>query len=385
MLIQGKGGESMQQTMRRALFIVIVISLFAVPSEVLSEDKFGEIVNLPLQILPPIIPDDNPITKEKVALGKNLYFDKRLSADNTISCATCHDPKFGFADGKALAEGIKGKKGARNSPTTLNAGFYDFQFWDGRAETLEDQAKQPLINPVEMGMKDHDELVKKLRGIKEYSELFKNVFGTEEFTIDHIVQAIASFERTLVTFNSPFDRFIAGDKNAISESAKRGWKLFNEKARCNNCHGFVESYPFFTDNKFHNIGVGAKNIGNTGFEELAKKAETEKDIARLAHEKGASELGRFLVTRERKDIGAFKTPGLREIALTAPYMHDGSETTLEAVIDFYNKGGEQNRFLDGGIRPLDLTKEETKDIVEFLKTLTSDDIVRLQKKFAHDM
>jgi cytochrome c peroxidase len=374
----------MQQTVKCALFIVIV-SLFIVPSEVLSADNFVEIVNLPSQVLPPIIPDDNPITKEKVALGRKLYFDKRLSADDTVSCATCHDPKFAFADGKALAEGIKGKKGARNSPTALNAAFYDFQFWDGRAETLEEQAKQPLINPVEMGMKDHNELVRKLRGIKEYSESFKNVFGTEEFTIEHIVQAIASFERTLVTFNSPFDRFIAGDKDAISESAKRGWKLFNEKARCNNCHGFVESYPFFTDNKFHNVGVGAKNIGNKGFEELAKRAETEKDIARLAHEKGASELGRFLVTRERKDIGAFKTPGLREIALTAPYMHDGSETTLEAVIDFYNKGGEQNRFLDGGIRPLDLSKEEIGDLVEFLKTLTSDDVVRLQKEFAHDM
>jgi cytochrome c peroxidase len=374
----------MQQTVKCALFIVIV-SLFIVPSEVLSADNFVEIVNLPSQVLPPIIPDDNPITKEKVALGRKLYFDKRLSADDTVSCATCHDPKFAFADGKALAEGIKGKKGARNSPTALNAAFYDFQFWDGRAETLEEQAKQPLINPVEMGMKDHDALVKKLRGIKEYSESFEKVFGTREFTIDQIVRAVASFERTLITFNSPFDRFIAGDKDAISESAKRGWKLFNEKARCNNCHGFVESYPFFTDNKFHNVGVGAKNIGNKGFEELAKRAETEKDIARLAHEKGASELGRFLVTKERKDIGAFKTPGLREIALTAPYMHDGSETTLEAVIDFYNKGGEHNRFLDGGIRPLDLSKEEIRDLVEFLKTLTSDDFVRLQKEFAHDM
>ena len=374
----------MQQTVKCALFIVIV-SLFIVPSEVLSADNFVEIVNLPSQVLPPIIPDDNPITKEKVALGRKLYFDKRLSADDTVSCATCHDPKFAFADGKALAEGIKGKKGARNSPTALNAAFYDFQFWDGRAETLEEQARQPLINPVEMGMKDHDELVKKLQGIKEYSESFEKVFGTREFTIDQIVRAVASFERTLVTFNSPFDRSIAGDKDAISESAKRGWKLFNEKARCNNCHGFVESYPFFTDNKFHNVGVGAKNIGNKGFEELAKRAETENDIAGLAHEKGASELGRFLVTKERKDIGAFKTPGLREIALTAPYMHDGSETTLEAVIDFYNKGGEQNRFLDGGIRPLDLSKEEIRDLVEFLKTLTSDDFVRLQKEFAHDM
>jgi cytochrome c peroxidase len=375
----------MQQSMRCALFVVIIISLCIIPTKVLPEDQFEEIVKLPSQILPPLIPENNPVTKEKVALGRKLYFDKRLSADNTVSCATCHNPKFGFADGKALAEGIKGQKGARNSPTTLNAGFYDFQFWDGRVETLEAQAKQPLINPVEMGMKDHVEVVKKLREIKEYRESFNKVFGTEEFTIDHIVQAIASFERTLVTFNSPFDRFIAGDENAISESAKRGWKLFNDKARCNNCHGFVESYPFFTDNKFHNIGVGAKNIGNTGFEELAKKAETEKDIAKLAHEEGASELGRFLVTKERKDIGAFKTPGLREIALTTPYMHDGSETTLEAVIDFYNKGGEQNRFLDGGIRPLDLTKEETKDLVEFLKTLTSDEIVRLQKEFTNDM
>ncbi len=372
----------MHQSIKNALVGIMVISLFMIPTKALAEDQFEEIVNLPPQILPPIIPDDNPVTKEKVALGRKLYFDKRLSADSTVSCATCHDPKSCFADGKKVAEGIKGQKGARNSPTTLNAGFYDFQFWDGRVETLEDQAKQPLTNPLEMGMKDHDVVVKKLRGISEYRELFTKVFVTEDFTIDHIAQAIASFERTLVTFNSPFDRFIAGDEKAISESAKRGWKLFNGKARCNDCHGHVESYPFFTDNKFHNIGVGAKNLR---FEELAKRAEREKDVAKLSHEEGASELGRFLVTKKSKDIGAFKTPGMREIALTAPYMHDGSESTLESVIEFYNKGGEPNRFLDGGIRPLDLTKEEEKDIVELLKTFTSDDIVRLQKEFSKDM
>ncbi len=364
-------------------FLVFII--FFTPFEIFSGDNFT--LKLPEGVLLPIIPDNNPLTVKKVNLGRKLYFDKRLSIDDTVSCATCHDPRFGFADGKPVSIGIKNQKGARNSPTTLNSAFFDFQFWDGRVETLEEQAKQPIINPIEMGMPSHDILIKKLKGIKEYSHLFKEAFGTENFTIEHVAQAIASFERTLITFNSPFDRFIAGDINAINESAKRGWQLFNGKARCNTCHGFSQSFPFFTDNKFHNIGVGAKKLKER-FEELARQAEeakTAEEIDRLALSEGASELGRFLVTRKRSDIGAFKTPGLRNIALTAPYMHDGSELTLESVIEFYDRGGEPNPFLDGGMRALNLTENEKKDIVEFLKTLTSDDIPALVKEFTKDI
>lgn len=334
------------------------------------------VLELPPGILEPIIPEDNPLSVEKVALGKTLYFDKRLSVDNTISCAACHDPRFGFADGKKVAEGIQQKKGARNSPTTLNTAFLETQFWDGRAPSLEEQAKGPLVNPVEMGMPSHEALVTKLRKIPEYRRTFREVFGTEEFTIDHVAKAIASFERILNTFNSPFDRFIAGDQTALSPTAQRGWELFRGKARCITCHEFNATYPFFTDNKFHNIGVAMKAVS---FEALARRAAVETDVAKLAHEPGAAELGRYVVTKQPKDIGAFKTPGLRNIALTAPYMHDGSEATLETVIEFYDKGGIPNPNLDGGMRSLGLTAEQAKDLVAFLKALTSDDLPALIK------
>lgn len=343
-----------------------------------EEEKSGALLlRLPPGVLEPVIPEENPLTGGKVALGRTLYFDKRLSLDDTVSCATCHDPKLGFADGKKVGEGIQNKKGARNSPTTLNAAFLDTQFWDGRAPTLEEQAKGPLINPLEMGMPSHEVLIAKLRKISEYRRAFQDVFGTEEFTIDHAARAIASFERTLNTFDSPFDRFIAGDKTAISPSAQNGWGLFLGKARCITCHEFNQAYPFFTDNKFHNIGVAMKDVN---FEALARKAAAVTDAAVLAHEPGAAELGRYLVTKQPKDIGAFKTPGLRNIALTAPYMHDGSEPTLESVIDFYDKGGVPNPNLDGGMRPLQLTDQEKKDLVELMRALSSDDLPRLVKE-----
>lgn len=333
------------------------------------------VLPLPPGVLEPVIPEDNPLTKEKVALGKTLFFDKRLSADDTISCATCHDPEKGFADGKVIAIGIKDQKGTRNSPTVLNAAFFDAQFWDGRAITLEEQAKQPIVNPKEMGMPSHNALAEKISGIPEYKTAFQAVFGTEKITIDYIAMAIASFERTLISFNTPFDRFIAGNKEAISASAQRGWKLFQGKARCITCHEFNVSYPFFTNNKFHNVGVAMKG---KDFEFLARKAAgADADPAVLAQEEASSELGHYLVTKEPKDIGAFKTSGLRNIALTAPYMHDGSEPILEDVVEFYNKGGVPNPNLDGGIRPLNLTEDEKKDLVEFMKSLTSDDLAGL--------
>jgi cytochrome c peroxidase len=334
-------------------------------------------LSLPSDVIPPLIPDDNPLAAAKVALGEKLYFDARLSADNTVSCATCHDPAKGFADGKVLAVGIGKKTGSRNSPTVINAAFNDFQFWDGRASTLEEQAKGPLTNPVEMGMASYDALVGKLQAIAEYPPLFKQAFDSDQINIDNVARAIASYERTVFSFSSPFDRFNAGDKSAMSASAQRGWDLFNGKARCNDCHGYVASAPTFTDNKFHNIGV-AMHAAN--FAELARKAgESPESTSDLAHAAGYSELGRFLVTKEPKDIGAFKTPGLRNVALTAPYMHDGSQRTLEEVIKFYDKGGEDNPYLDGGIRALKLTAQEQTDLVEFMKALTSDDLTRFSK------
>jgi len=328
-----------------ALKIVFSI-LFLLVSSNLSAYCEPYKLAIPLGLTEPAIPENNPMTVEKIALGKKLYFDKRLSADDTVACSNCHDPKLGFADALPTSAGIRGQFGPRNAPTVLNSAFYDLQFWDGRVPSLEDQAKGPIINPVEMGMASHDDLVKKLKGIPEYVKDFQAVFGAE-ITIDRIVQAIAAFERTLISGNSPFDRFFYNsESDAISEPAKKGLLVFRGKGRCLNCHDFNPIYALFTDNKFHNIGVGMD------------KAEPDP--------------GRFKVTGNSADQGAFKTSTLRNIALTAPYMHDGSQKTLEEVVEFYNQGGHKNPYLDGGIVPLNLTDQEKKDLVEFLKSLTGE-------------
>ncbi len=323
---------------------------------------------LPRDLWEILVPETNPVTPEKVALGRKLYFDKRLSKDGTVACATCHDPTKGFSDGKKVSEGIGGQKGTRNAPTVLNSIFYEFQFWDGRAGSLEEQAKGPMINPVEMGMASHDDVVKAVRAVPEYAAAFKAAFG-HDATIDDVVAAIASYERTVVTGNSPFDRFVAGDKAAMSESAQRGWALWSGKARCNTCHPFGSATPNFSDNKFHNIGVAAKG---RDFGALARQAAQEGDPQKLAFHKDFSELGRYVTTKQPKDIGAFKTSGLRDIALSAPYMHDGSEATLLDVVKFYDKGGEPNPYLDGGIVPLKLSEQEMKDLVAFMEALTGE-------------
>lgn len=354
------------------------VAAAASPQGFQAQIPFG----LPADLWNELIPADNPMTPNKIALGEKLYFDKRLSIDQTVSCATCHDPATALAEINAVGVGIQNKKGARNSPTVLNSMFNESQFWDGRAPTLEEQAKLPIINPIEMGMPDHAAVVKRVSEIAEYQKEFADVFGKDGITIDTIAKAIAAFERTQLSGNSPFDRFIAGDQKAISEAAKRGWELFNGKARCISCHTFNASSPFFSDFKFHNIGVAAKD---QDFPKLARRARQVLDadpkraeplIDEMALSPGFSELGRYLVTKQPKDIGAFKTSMLRDIELTAPYMHNGSEKTLLDVVIFYNKGGEINPNLDGGMRPLKLSDPEMEDIVELMKTFTSDDTRR---------
>jgi cytochrome c peroxidase len=337
---------------------------------------------IPEGVLPPEIPEDNPLTAAKVELGKKLYFDVRLSKQGNISCATCHSPEAGFADprGTKTSAGGDGRFGPRNTPTSLNAAFLSEQFWDGRAATLEDQAVLPFINPIEMGIPDHAALERLVAGLADYPPLFRHAFGTEEVTVDRIGKAIASFERTLISLSAPIDRFLAGDPDAISQAAKRGWALFNSKARCNTCHGHVGAFPLFTDELYHNIGVETKDVDFEGLAQKALEAAKSPEVfEKLAFEPDASALGRFIVTREPKDIGAFKTPQLRNVALTAPYMHDGSEATLKAVIEFYDRGGTPNAYLDGGIRPLDLTEQEKADLVELMKTFTSEDLDRFQE------
>lgn len=332
---------------------------------------------LPLGIPPALyqylLPKDNPQTPEKIALGKQLFFDTRLSADGTVACSTCHDQNKGFVDRFPTSKGIHAQFGKRNAPTAMNAMFQQTFFLDGRAPSLEDQAKLPIVNPIEMGMKDGAAVTAKVAAVPEYVSAFNAVFH-EPVSYQNIARAIASYERTLVFGNSPFDRFLAGDAHALTDSERRGWSLFNGKGRCMSCHGFSESQPFFTDNRFHNIGIAAHKAN---FVELATKARRMvesgniKQIDELAIQTDLSELGRFLVTKNYADTGAFKTSGLRNIALTAPYMHDGSLATLWDVMDHYNKGGIQNPFLDGGMQRLGLTENEIDDLVAFLGSLTS--------------
>ena len=312
---------------------------------------------IPVQQWRKRIPADNPITAEKVKLGEALYFDKRLSADGTVSCATCHDPASAFTDRNATAVGSRSSRGTRNAPTVLNAMFSATLFWDGRTRSLEEQAKQPLVSASEMGMQDYDAVVARVADDPDYVQRFGRVFKSK-VTIDAIVKAIAAFERTQLSGNSPFDRFMVGKGNAISAAQKRGWDLFRGKAQCIQCHAFSPGSPFFSDFDFHNTGVAMNGLAHT--HEIAATAD----------------FGRYRVTNRRGDMGAFKTPTLRDVELTAPYMHDGSQKTLLDVVRFYDRGGEANPYLDRRIGPLNLTDSEMNALVEFMRSLTSDEVLR---------
>jgi len=253
------------------------------------------------------------------------------------------------------------------------------QFWDGRAESLEAQAKMPLVNPDEMGNASHDEVVKRIAEIPEYSKAFQQVFNAP-VSIDLIAKAIASFERMLVSANSPFDRFVAGDRDAVSQSAQRGFLIFRTRARCAICHSVNQSFPFLSDQNYRNTGVAANF---KGFDTLTRRAmelasgELRTALEALDKQEGKSELGRFIVTGNSLDIGAFRTASLRNVELTAPYFHDGSAATLADVIRFYMKGGNDNPSRDWELQPIDLTERDQADLIEFLKSLTSDDARRM--------
>ena len=296
----------------------------------------------PLPTSPPI-PATNLNYKAKVELGTQLYFDGRLSKNNAISCAFCHIPGTGFADPRQFSIGIGGGKGGRQAPSVLNTGFNPLQFWDGRAGSLEEQAIGPIHNPIEMG-ETHEHVVAKLQAIKGYRKQFRAAFGTD-VSLQGIADAIAAYERTLISTNSAFDKYRLGDKRAMSRSAIRGMSVFKGKGRCILCH----NGPNFTDNKFHNLGV--PQVGPM-----------------------KEDLGRYYVTRQERDRGAFKTPTLRGIAETAPYMHDGVFKTLEEVIDFKDQGGGPNAHLSPLMKPLRLSDAEKGDLLDFLKALSGEPI-----------
>jgi cytochrome c peroxidase len=301
---------------------------------------YGASVTVPLGLQPIAWPADNPYTPEKADLGRLLYFDTRLSADNSVSCATCHAPNYAFTDALPVSNGIGHQKGTRNAPTIINGAYATVQFWDGRASTLEQQAVGPMANLVEMG-NTQEGVVTKLKAIPGYRALFAKAFGTEDFTIDHVAKAIATFERTVLSGNSPYDRYQAGNKKAMSPPQIRGLKVF-QKAKCDKCH----KDAVFSDNAFHNLGTGM--------------------------DKPDPDVGRFAVTHDPKDWGAFKTPTLRDVAETAPYMHDGSLKTLREVVDLYDKGGTLNKNLDKDIKPLKLSSDQRSDLVEFLRALSGE-------------
>jgi cytochrome c peroxidase len=343
----------------------------------LAEPRSASQVGAPEQLTRAATPVDNPITPEKVRLGERLFFDGRLSADGTVACASCHDPARAFADGRPVSIGIDGRVGQRNSPTILNALYNKAQFWDGRVSTLEQQAALPIVNPSEMGQPSLDAAVRQIASLEEYREAFRVVFG-HPVNAQDLVRAIATYERTLVSFDSPFDHFIAGDTSAIDAAAKHGWNLFNTKAACNKCHALSETTvdtTNFTDFDYHNIGIGIlrHHVAESAHQAERQLAEgTLEQVDRAAIESDLSVLGRFLVTKKPADIAAFRTPNLRNVLVTAPYFHDGSQATLWDVIDHYNKGdGLKDPWLDEDIQPLALTESEIDDLVVFLASLTS--------------
>jgi cytochrome c peroxidase len=313
-----------------ALFVV-ACSLCVANQAVNAEDAPKE----PFGLKPVKWPADNQPTAAKIELGKQLFFDSRLSKDNTISCASCHDPKKGFSNGAAFATGVGGAVGGRSAPSVINSAYYLQQFWDGRAKSLEDQALGPIENPIEMAISIPD-VVAKLNKIAGYKSQFKKVFGTE-VTKEGLAKSIAAYERTVLSGNAPYDKFKAGDTKALSEAAQRGLKIFKGKGHCTACHVGGS----LTDRSYHNLGVGMD----------AKKPD----------------IGREAVSKLEGDRGAFKTPTLREIKKTAPYMHDGRFKTLEDVVEFYTKGGIANEYLDEEIYELKVTAQDKKDLVTFLK------------------
>jgi cytochrome c peroxidase len=353
------------------------------PQGPLSAPKSLDQVGVPAELTRRVTPADNPQTPEKIALGQRLFFDGRLSADGTVACATCHDPRRAFTDGQATSIGIGGRIGQRNAPTIMNALYNATQFWDGRAPTLEAQAALPITNQFEMGQPTLDAAVAAIAADTSYRDAFHSVFGRTPDATD-LVRAIASYERTQIAYDTPFDHFIAGDASAIGDDARRGWQLFNGRGRCNKCHALsdrVVDPTNFTDNDFHNIGIGIIRHDVVAAARRAEQAIVSGDVKQVdqaAILTNMSVLGRFLITRKQADIAAFKTPDIRNVAVTAPYFHDGSQQTLWDVADHYNKGdGVQNPWLDEDIQPLALSEGEIDDLVAFMASLTTPEYAEL--------
>jgi cytochrome c peroxidase len=303
----------------------------------------------PLGLPPMSIPAENPPTAATIALGRVLFYDPSLSVDGTIACSSCHNPRRYFTDGESVSSGVGSRKGTRNAPTVLNAAYLPFQFWDGRAISLEQQAGSPIIDPSEMREKDHAAAAAKLRTEPRYGPMFQRAFGSPDITMERIENAVASFERTLLSGNSAFDQYeYGGNKAALTPAQIRGLAVFLDPHRgnCAVCHIITERSALFTDGKFHNTGEG---VGDSG---------------------DFSDVGRYHETKVATDTGAFLTPSLRNVANTAPYMHDGHLKTLKEVVDFYAGTGNSNPYLDPQMKSIHLSGQDREDLVAFLQSLT---------------
>lgn len=344
-------------SMRSSAFIVLltgVVNGCAQQQIAASREGVGTYsIDVPLGLVSPTFPSGTPPAAAEVALGQELFFDPVLSLDGTVSCASCHSPDHAFADPRPKSVGVRERIGRRNSPTVLNAALSDRLSWDGQHASLEEQTLAAISNPEEMAL-EREQIPSRVR--KRYGRALIHSYG--EISAEAVAAAISAYQRTLLAGDSPFDRYIyLGDQSAISETARKGFEVFTRKGRCiqchmvrcEECHPFGGRTAFFINNRFHNLGVG--------FDSLGVRPPTD--------------LGRSEVTRQAEEDGAFRTPSLRNVALTAPYMHDGSLATLRDVVDHYDRGGIRNSRLDPEIRPLNLTEEEKVALVAYLETLTS--------------
>jgi cytochrome c peroxidase len=306
--------------------------------QAISPAAFRPELPLGLDLYMPV-PEDNPLTPERVALGRKLFRDPILSRDRSLACTGCHVPEHAFTDGRSVSVGVFGRTGERNVPALLNRSWGRSFFWDGRTKTIEEQVVQPVVNPVELDL-TLEEAVARLAADAQYAQEFAAAFG-REVNAEDLARALAGYVRTILAGDAPIDRYYAGHRDALSPAARRGLDLFRGKANCTACH----LGPTFTDEQFHNTGIAWRDGS-------------------------LRDLGRYLVTKNEFDRGAFKTPSLREVARTAPYMHDGSLATLEAVVDFYDRAGNRNPHIDPELRRLWLSEDEKKDLVEFLRSLS---------------
>lgn len=349
----------MKQRCLALIGVILVIPCFAQP---------------PLGLLKLVIPTDNLQSSAKITLGKQLFQDSRLSADGSISCASCHQSHLAFTDNKQYAVGINSQVGSRNSPSLINVAYYHKFFLDGRRNSLEQQVLDPFTNPIEHGLKNQQQIINIIRQDANYLTQFKHVFSIPSKAINknHVAQSLASYLRTLTAGNSAFDRYLFGrNRSELSASAIRGLKIFRRKGNCANCHEISWDHALFSDNRFYNIGIGMEKLEPVLDKIVATYRLDKTNNFSALNKQQLSALGRFSVTGNIVDMGKFKTPILRNVAQTPPYMHDGSLKTLEQVVDYYDEGGNKNYFLDPAIYPLHLTAQEKLDLVAFMQALDS--------------